>query len=634
MNTYGAVCFPRCAIVAFAAFSFLMFAGGAGAKQQAKPVSVFPAPGTPVASELTTFSFRGVEPGNLGPVKIYGSQTGRHLGKRLKHSDGKGASFIPNKPFAPGEKVNVFTKKRIKLTENGDFSIRIGKFLDSVVRQSRLVNDGASTSALAEALKSRPDLDVPDLEVLTNTPQASRGKIFFAPKTLPARTTVVKGDGAVIADNQGRIIWYRPGSTSVPGTMFYNFQPAKYKDRPVLTFYKFSPGASGQNLLEVPGSYGILNNKYQRIANFTPGNGYDAQLHEIALTERNTALVKANRTVEWDLTPVGGPENGKLLDNIVQEIDIASGAVIFEWHAIGSVGLKSTETTPPADGSAFDYAHVNAITADGDSILVSARRNSSILRINRSTAKVRWRLRGDGLKPSTNDFDVPEDARFGYQHDIQRLQNGDISVFDNGSHPGPPRFNALPVVRDQSSALVLRLSGKGQDRRASLVKRYDHPDKIVALTQGSARILANGNEFVGWGQVPRMTEFAPNGNVTWDATFGNGGFPLAQHSYRAFKAPWKGFPQASPAIASEAELGGDGATVYASWNGATNISRWSVYTGSAGDTLVKAASSEWDGLETVIPVPSVGDKIRVVAYAADGKKLGQSRLIKVGERSR
>ena len=206
-------------------------------------------------------------------------------------------------------------------------------------------------------------------------------------------------------------------------------------------------------------------------------------------------------------------------------------------------------------------------------------------------------------------------------------------MFDNGSHPGPPRFNVLPVIKDESSALVLRLSGKGDSRKASLVNRYAHePDPIVALTQGSARILDGGNSFVGWGQVPQMTEFAPNGEVVWDAKFGVGGFPLPQHSYRAFKAPWQGFPKDRPAIASEAD--GDGAKLYASWNGATKVRSWKVFTGETAGSLTQVGSSPWKNLETMISIPTVDTNVRVVAYDKDGKKLGQSGLVPLGEQSR
>ncbi|MCB0831150.1 MAG: hypothetical protein KDB64_09510, partial [Solirubrobacterales bacterium] len=67
-------------------------------------ISVFPSPGTPVASDTTTFSFRDVKPNRLGPVRIIGSVSGEHaIARRIKHSDRNGVSLVPAGRFADGE---------------------------------------------------------------------------------------------------------------------------------------------------------------------------------------------------------------------------------------------------------------------------------------------------------------------------------------------------------------------------------------------------------------------------------------------------------------------------------------------------------------------------------------------------
>ncbi len=588
-------------------FAFGALTASAEAKK-AKPVSVYPAPKTPVASDDTTFSFRGLKPKNLGKVKIIGSKSGRVGGKRLRHSDGNGVSIIPKGKFQPGEKVSVYTTKRIKLTNKGDFWVKIGRFYGD--------DDSPAppgTPLPKDGLKSNPTLKPPTLNVSVNKPEASSGKIFFAPKA----------DGLTIADNAGRVHWFQPSGYGGKGNQVYNFQTQTYKDKPALTYWK---GASSARGFSQVGAFYILNEKYNQVAKFEPGNGYGANIHEFELTNRDTALVQAYRGVNWDLTSVGGEKNGKVMDNVIQEVDIETGAVLFEWHALGNVGLKSSSGNGPSDdGSVWDYFHTNAAKADGDSILVSGRRQSTIYRINRATAKVKWRLRGDGVKPKTNSFKVGPDALFGYQHDVERLPNGDISLFDNGSDRPT---NGVPVVTDESNILILRLSGEGKNRTASLVKRYTHePDPLISQTQGSARLLENGNWFAGWGSLSQMTEFAPDGEVVWDASFND----AAVSSYRAFKAPWSGGLKGRPAIASEAD--GAGAKVYASWNGA-EVAEWKVLTGSDSNNLSEVGSSAWKNLETMIPVASVGSKVRVVAYDADGNKLGQSGLINLGEQSR
>ena len=590
--------------IALASLSIWGVTASSAEAAKSKPVSVFPAPHTITASDATTFSFRGVKPSKLGPVSVYGSKTGRHGGRRLAHSDGRGVSFIPKRHFAPGEVVKVYTRRGIKLTNHGDFWVKIGRFygLDDA-------NAGPGTPLPKDGLHSRPDLKPPRMEINTNTPSSSPGKIFFAPKE----------DGMVIADNGGRISWFRPTGFGGTGNEIYNFQKQTYHGRPVLTYWKGASSATGFSQI---GVFTILNNRYNRIAKFGMGNGYKADIHEFEMTPRSTALVQAYRGVKWDLSAIGGAKDGKLLDNVVQEIDIKTGAVLFEWHSIGNVSIKSTAAEQDKDGAPFDYIHTNAIKMDGDSILVSGRKTSTIYRINRKTARVRWRLRGDGAAGSTNNFKMGPGTAFAYQHDIERLPNGNISLFDNGSGRG------VPSVNEESSALVLKLSGKGKSRRANLVARYRHtPDPIVADSQGNAELLDNGNLFVGWGSKPQMTEFNPDGSVAFDATFKTS----AVSSYRAFKAPWKGFPKDRPSIASEPD--GTGATVWASWNGAT-VTSWKVFTGSDTKSLKQVGSSPWTNLETTIPVASVGAKVQVAAYDSKGKQLGKSGLIELGKQSR
>ena len=351
------------ALLALAALaSFGLMTASAEAKKP-KPVSVFPAPKTPVASDETTFSFRGLKPKNLGKVRIVGAKTGKVGHTRLRHSDGRGVSIVPKRSFQRGEKVRVFTGKRIKLTRKGDFWVRIGRFYGADDS-----DPGPGNPPANDGLKSRPELKPPTLDVLVNKPEASDGKVFFAPKK----------DGATIADNNGRIRWYRPSGIATKGSEYYNFQPQTYKGRPVLTYWL---GASGVAGFSQVGAYEILNRKYRKIASITPGNGYAANIHEFELTGRDTALVQAYVGVNYDLTPVGGAKDGKILNNVVQEIDIKTGAVLMEWNALGTVGLKASETSPPEDGGPWDYLHINATKADGNSVLVSGRRTSTIYRV-------------------------------------------------------------------------------------------------------------------------------------------------------------------------------------------------------------------------------------------------------------
>ena len=597
----------------------LSFGALAGAAQAKKPVSVFPAPNSKYASDDTTFSFRGLKPKQLGKVKVVGSKSGVKRTTRLRHSDGRGVSVVPKGLFKRGETVRVYTKRKIKLTRKGDFKVRIGNFYGNDDKNA--IPTG--TPNANPALMSRPDLKPPQLNVLTPGADAAAGKILYAPAQF----------GMAIADNYGRTSWFRPVNFGGAGDRIANFQKQKYKGKPVLTYWK---GANTVQSFSQLGTYDILNNKYKKIASVKMGNGYKPDLHEFQITPRDTALVLAYRGVKADLSKYGGVKNDRILDNIVQEVDIKTGAVLFEWHALDAIGLGASQqaVAAPSEMNPFptwDFAHLNSIHWDGKSILISARATNTLYRVNRANAKLQWKLRGDGIKAKTSDFKVAGNARFGYQHDVRRTKNGDISIFDNGFQlsAGPGSDPIFPLVSATSSGLVLKLSGKGNKRKASLVQRFSYPGAgLGAFATGGAQPLSNGGMFVGWGTVPQITEYNGAGDIVFDATLPPGGF----FNYRGSKTPWEGKPKDRPAIASEAD--GAGAKVYASWNGATKIRTWKVFTGADQNSLTVAAESNWTGLETAIAIPAAGAKVRVVAYDANGNELGQSGLVAIGEQSR
>ena len=90
-------------------------------------------------------------------------------------------------------------------------------------------------------------------------------------------------------------------------------------------------------------------------ANYGTGK---TDFHEFMITENNTALVEAFVVTQTDLTAVGGPANGYVYNCVFQEVDIASGAVLFEWRALDHVPVSETMfslgTTGTNSSTAFD----------------------------------------------------------------------------------------------------------------------------------------------------------------------------------------------------------------------------------------------------------------------------------------
>jgi hypothetical protein len=429
--------------------------------------------------------------------------------------------------------------------------------------------------------------------VATQAHNTAPGYIFVAPK---------KGDGQygpMILDNRGQPVWFRPLQNEGEYAMDFKVQP--YRGEPVLTWAE-GRVVAGHGLDE----YVILDSSYQEISRVRAGNGYQGDHHEFLITQQDTALITIYSPVRWDLSPLGGPEDGMVLDGIVQEIDIETGEVLFEWHSLEHVGLDETYFRPSTDPTKpFDYFHINSIDVDHDSnLLVSALKTSTVYKIDRESGEIMWRLGG-----KKSDFEMGEGTRTGFQHDARRQPDGTITIFDNGGEKD-----------EQSYGLVLGLDM--EKMTASLVREYAHPDKLLARTQANVQMLPNDNVFIGWGSTPIFSEFSKDGELLFDATFSH----TRNESYRAFRFPWSGQPSEDPAVVAEPGPH-DKVTVYVSWNGATEAATWQVLAGPGPDRLKPVVSVPRDGFETAITVRTAEPYVGVQARDGSGRVLGTSKVI-------
>jgi len=315
--------------------------------------------------------------------------------------------------------------------------------------------------------------------------------------------------------------------------------------------------------------------------------------------------------VRWDLTAIGGAEEDLAMDSIVQEIDIPTGRVLFEWHSLDHVGLEETYlSVPGGEHQTFDHFHLNSIEVDDDGNLVlNARHTWAAYKIDRGTGEIIWRLSG-----KQSSFAMGEGAAFAYQHDARVHPGGQLSLFDNAS---VSNAEAIP-----SRAIVLQLDTEAST--ATLARAIVHPTGIVSVSQGNTQLLENGNSFIGWGSAPVFSEFDANGELVF-----NGRFPDSITSYRAYRFPWVGQPDNAPAVAAEAGSGND-VNVYASWNGATEVATWRVLAGPDPDNLQDVDTASRSGFETTITVQTTEPYVAVQAEDDAGKVLGVSSAIEVG----
>jgi hypothetical protein len=444
------------------------------------------------------------------------------------------------------------------------------------------------------SFQSRPDLRPPIVTIRTAARRTAPGYVFLAPKekTSPG--------GPLIVDDDGEVVWFH----SIQPVEASDFRVQRFHGRPVLTWWEGRVSKTGVGV----GRYVVADSSYRTIAAFRAGHSLDGDLHEFLLTPRGTALITVYRPVPRDLTSVGGPRQGWAYDSIVQEIDVATRHVVFEWHSLAHVPLAESILRKPAKTASrraapFDYFHVNAIEEESDgNLLLSARNTHTIYEVARD-GRVLWRLGG-----KRSDFRLGPGTRFAYQHDVRRGADGTLTVFDN---------SAVPKVADHSRALVIRLDLAA--KKATLVHAYAHPARLLSPYEGNAQRLPNGDLFVGWGGKPYFTEFAPSGRVLFDGRFPTG------DSYRAYRFPWAGRPTEPPAVA--ARKTGDGVTVYASWNGATAVASWEVLAGDDEGALRPVKTAAKFGFETAIPLGKDARLVAVRALDGAGKVLRESPAV-------
>lgn len=451
-----------------------------------------------------------------------------------------------------------------------------------------------------QSLISRSDLRPPRLSVfVTGSPAGVPSYVFLASKAYKQHGPGQKG--LMIARRDGELAWFSPVSSG----QVLDLNVQLYKGRPVLTWWH---GETGQTYGQ--GNGYIADSSYSTIATIKAGNGLMADMHELTLTDQGTALVDAYRQHTVDLSPLGGKRKGRIVSGVVQEIDIATGDVVFEWDSLDHVPLTETKEqfwggTPD---NPFDYFHINsmAVAPDGD-LLVSSRHTWTVYKIGRHDGQIRWRLGG-----KKSDFALGPGANFSWQHHVRAHGTDLITIFDNASSP---------PEEAQSRGLIVRLdTGK---KHATLVRAFTHPaGGLLADNQGSMQLLPGNRAFVGWGAQPFFTEFDANGAVLLD-----GHLPVGDQSYRAFTSDWTGRPKDKPAIAVKPNPA-RGAVAYVSWNGATEVSSWRVLAGKHQSSLAVAATLPKTGFETIIPVNSAGPYFAVTAHDSSGAVIGQSATVR------
>ncbi|MDQ6806162.1 MAG: arylsulfotransferase family protein [Actinomycetota bacterium] len=566
---------------------------GGVVRADAAAVSVFPVPGARYELPAAQIAFRGIPAGQIGAITVVGSKSGTHTGTLDADSDGDGGSFIPSTPFTPGERVTVTTG----LVLTGGTA---GKFTFQVAHPARPMQPAALPQAPAgsngvQRFHSEPGLQPPGVAVTRSSAPASAGDIFLAPQFGPSQ------DGPMIVDSDGRLVWFDPTPLSSK-LLTTDFRTQTLFGQPVLTWWQgYTNSGSGR------GAGYIFSSDYQREYAVKAADGMAMDLHEFTVTDSGAAYILA-------ASPVWLPKLGRpVIDSVVQEIDIRTGLVLFEWHALDHISLQeSSMFGPHASGHYLDPYHFNSIDAgSGGNLIVSARNTSAVYKISGTTGQVIWRLGG-----KRSSFKMGAGTITAFQHHAIVQSDGTITMFDDGA--GPPKVH--PASRGIRVALDLT------HMTARLVREYDHAPKISAAFEGSMQALPGGDIFLGWGQQPYFSEDNASGQQDFDAHFIS---PTS--SYRAYRLPWSARPATAPSLAISPNPNGT-MELYASWNGATGVSAWRVLAGESAASLRVVGDVPRHGFETAVAVHSGAPAFEAQALDSAGHVLASTRVAGAAQR--
>jgi hypothetical protein len=607
----------------FAAFLMIWTVGWVRFPQRIlnEPQYLNPLPGAELVSPGSTITLRT---GDLvardsisdQQFNVTGSQSGVHPGQAILADDGKTVIFKPDQPFVPGEVVGVTIQEGITQVDGQVFA---GKSFQFSVSSGQKSTGGESFSASSlefggEKL-SKPDFyiaslaqnpvdyrtvpeDFPVIGVLTPANGTAEGYLFLAtfPWIFPP-TNESPVPYLLILDNNGDPVYYRRLEESRGGIV------ADFKKQPNGLLTYFDPSV---------GYYLALDGHYQVVDSYRAGNGYPTtDLHELLLLPNGNALLTIYDTQVVDMSKVvsGGNPAAQVIGLVIQELD-SSKNVIFEWRSWDHFQL--TDSSEDLTRPVIDYVHGNAIEVDFDNnLLISSRSLDEITKINRQTGNVIWRLGG-----KKNQFTflngIPQ---FFEQHDIRRLPNGHITLFNNRADHVSVYSAAEEYVLNENNKTI------------SLFWQYRNTPDVYSLAMGNLQRLPNGNSLIGWGSgFPSITEVKPDRLKALELTLGG-----PNVTYRVFRFPWHGTPTTSPDLVVETE--GKTRLLYYSWNGATEVASYRIYGGSSETNLSLLATKTKTGFETtqtIVDPQLIQCYYQVVPLDQQGNAMTASKVVYTG----
>ena len=509
---------------------------------------------------------------NQNLFTVTGSSSGRHYLTVVLSDDHKTILLYPNIKFNEGEDVSVTIADGIKTTSgktiNGTafnfFTIsprtpEIQQRLDDAYRHVYEQEFGPLKENEDNTTRDLSDWQhgIPPFTMWTNT-NPTPGDIFFANVSFVNNQTA----NYCIINNDGDSIYGKHNAAR--GINFY------LNHNGLLTVY------NSQKM-----RFEVLDSNYSNLTNLSCGNGYSADVHECQYFPDKHCYLIAYDPEPFDMTIYNSSynPNATVIGCIVQELD-ANKNVVFQWRSWDYFEVTDAQHVLFTTDE-IDYVHGNSIEVDNDgNLLLSCRHLEEVTKINHTTGDIVWRWGG-----IHNDFTFINDPQhFSYQHDVRRIPNGHITMFDNGNYHIPQHTFVKEYALDEVAMT------------ATLVWKYDRDSTNTlghSVALGSVQRLSNGNTFISWGltysaNFPSLSEVDTYGNILWEMRLG---YEFNDGIYRAHRFTWT--PCARPSSGSLTSSLITQTSAKLKWKAATNALGYEV--------RYKKQGTAWTSVQVTTP---------------------------------
>ena len=216
------------------------------------------------------------------------------------------------------------------------------------------------------------------------------------------------------------------------------------------------------------------------------------------------------------------------------EFDLDTKEVIWSWdphdyYSKLDVDLYGNTWWESFGETSYDWTHSNAFFFDEveGAIYISSRHLSRITKIGYPSGDIIWIMGLPSEFMHSGDQHICSDLEFSFQHNIQRLDNGNLLFFDNG--------NLDYIFGNEITSRAIEVEVI-DDTYCNIIWEYELPPELAAYGMGSVQALENGNYFINTtGGGGTVLEVNNEGEIIWRLNLGLS-WPNGS-GYRAYRVP-------------------------------------------------------------------------------------------------